>query len=307
MSSTRLVVTLLVRDEADVMAATLEFYLAQSPSRIIVTDNSSTDGTADILERYAESGHIDLIFEPNLQYRQSEWVTRMARSALHDHGADWVINADVDEFWMPVDRSRGLIEELSEVPEQFDMIQVVRDDLRALRSSSEERPWLRRLVWRDTCTVASNGNPLGLKAAHRAGPDVVVALGNHDVTGLALHSILPSRPLEILHVPLRSWQQFARKIENGGSSYEFNPEAAPQSGWHWREDYQLMKKGLLRPQVEKRLLGRRELAAGLLAGRFRRELWLRRHLTSLVGRAAHPELLTAALTHAPGRYLPTAP
>ena len=47
------------------------------------------------------SGHVRLIREPGEDLRQNEWVTRMARLAATEYGADWVINSDADEFWWP--------------------------------------------------------------------------------------------------------------------------------------------------------------------------------------------------------------
>ena len=97
----KLVMTLLARDEADIVDSWLAFHLNAGADFVIATDNRSQDGTTEILERYARSGHVHLIREPGEDLRQDEWVTRMARLAATDYGADWVINSDADEFWWP--------------------------------------------------------------------------------------------------------------------------------------------------------------------------------------------------------------
>lgn len=295
MADPRLVVTLLVRDEADIVAANLEFYLAQSPTKILVTDNGSVDGTSEILRAYEREGSIVVINEPALDYRQSEWVTRMARMASSEFAAEWVLNIDADEFWVPRHRERTLAAELAQIPGEYDLVSARRDDLRYTRSRSEHEPWNRRLIWRDTKTVATNGKPLGLKVAHRGFPDVVVAQGNHDVAGLPLHSVFPDSPIEILHLPLRSWAQYSKKIDNGGSAYESNQEFGPEVGWHWRQDYQLLRDGKLREEFDARLLTRGDVLRGILNGRFKRDTWLSRHLRGLVPKAVLPELLKKSL------------
>ena len=96
-----LVMTLLARDEIDVVDSWLAFHLNAGADLVIATDNRSEDGTTEVLERYARSGHVRLIREPGEDLRQDEWVTRMARLAATEYGADWVINSDADEFWWP--------------------------------------------------------------------------------------------------------------------------------------------------------------------------------------------------------------
>jgi hypothetical protein len=98
----KLVMTLLVRDEEDIVAANIDYHLARGVDFIIATDNRSTDKTAQILKSYQSRGQLHYIFEERDDYDQHAWVTSMARMAFTHYSADWVINNDADEFWWPL-------------------------------------------------------------------------------------------------------------------------------------------------------------------------------------------------------------
>ena len=74
------------------------------------------------------------------ELRQAEWVTRMSRLAATEHGADWVIPSDADEFWWP--RGGSLAEILAAVPARFGAVRglvrnfVLRSRRRAAFSSA---------------------------------------------------------------------------------------------------------------------------------------------------------------------------
>ena len=288
----RLVATLLVRDEVDVVAATIEYHLAQGVDLVLVTDNGSVDGTREVLAEYEHEGVVRVRDEPSHDYRQSEWVTSMARDAAR-LGADWVVNLDADEFWAARDSGATMREVLDGVPPQYGRVVTRRQDLvgRAVGAGA----WPRRLVWRDTQTVSSRGTPLGPKVAHRADPDVVVPQGNHDAHGPRVGPPLPLDPLIVRHVPLRTFAQFERKIVNGGSAYESNPDLPVTLGWHWREDYATFHAGGLQAVYRSRSMTPRRLTAGLVRRRIVRDTSLHDGLQSLVGRAVRPDLLRRVL------------
>src|SRR5689334_22157245 len=87
----KLVMALKVRDEGDVLEANLRFHHALGVAHFVVTDNGSTDETPEILRRYTDAGLATVLDEPGTDYRiaGAGWLTRMARIAATDLGADW--------------------------------------------------------------------------------------------------------------------------------------------------------------------------------------------------------------------------
>jgi hypothetical protein len=227
----KIVLTVLARDEADVVDAQLAFHLNAGVDYVVATDNNSQDGTTEILEAYARDGILHLIREPAEGLRQGEWVTRMARLAATDFGADWVINADADEFWWP--RGRSLKEVLAAVPDRYGIVQ-------AFWRSFVPRPddgsfFAERMTARLSQHAPINDptsfyRPL-IKVAHRADPHVIVSRGNHALAGSAFRTLTTWHPIEVLHFPLRSRAQWVRKVELQGEAFTKHIERSG-TGYH---------------------------------------------------------------------------
>lgn len=289
----RLVLTLLVRDEADVVAATIEHHLAAGVDFIVATDNGSADGTADILAAYRDAGVLELHHESEQTYEQARWVTFMAQRAASTHGADWVINADADEFWWPRDVG-SLSVALGTLPPQYGSVEAPRENLVA--APGRIGPWPDRLVLRDLLSLHERGGRIGSKLCHRADPQIAIAQGNHRVRSASLGPAWPGSPITVLHVPDRGYAQFENKIRVGGSSLAANPRLDPAFGWHWRADYERLRDGTLEQAWRARQLTEEQAEAGLAEGRLVRDGRLADRLRGLLAGAVRPDLLQAVLT-----------
>jgi hypothetical protein len=205
----RLVMTLVVRDEVDIVDAQIEYHLNAGVDFVLATDHDSRDGTTDILEKYARDGYLRL-FRERGEMRESEWRTRMARLAAVEHGADWVINTDGDEFWMP--RRGTLKQALVAVPNDVGIVW-------ALTRHFVPRPedggfFAERMTARLSLDAPLN-DPTSpyrphAKAAHRADPRIVVLFGSHDVVS-DLKRMHGWHPADVLHFPFRAREQYERK------------------------------------------------------------------------------------------------
>jgi hypothetical protein len=260
----RVVVTVLARDEADIIDDQVAFHLNAGADFVIATDNNSRDGTAAVLERYARDGVLHLIREPAEGLRQGEWVTRMARLAAEEYGADWVINTDADEFWWP--RGGSLDDVLGAVPQEYGVVQgfwrsfVPRPD--------DGQPFAERMTAR-LAQHAPINDPTSfyrpvVKVAHRADPDVTVARGNHALADSPFRTLATWHPIEVLHFPLRSQAQWMRKVELQGDAFTKHIERSG-TGYHLK-GYDALERGRIDEQHASLVVDDSALEQGLQDG-----------------------------------------
>jgi glycosyltransferase involved in cell wall biosynthesis len=274
----KLVMTLLVRDEQDILRENLDFHLANGVDEIIVMDNLSSDGTADIAREYERAGFVRYMFQPQDDYSQGRWVTEMARRASEELHADWVINSDADEFWWS--HTGSLKDALASVGAGPVAVSAERTNFVPRAGNGE--PFWRRMNVRHAASVNFLGQPLPPKVAHRALPDIVVAQGNHSVYlgDRAVPTV--AAPITILHFPVRSHAQFLNKIVKGGAAYARNTDLDPAIGKTWRSLYQVYLDGKFDEAYAREVLTDGQIANGVERGTLVRDERLAEALEHIV-------------------------
>jgi len=119
--------------------------------------------------------------------------------------------------------------------------------------------------WRRTDSLTQDGDPMAVKVAHRASPEVEVAVGNHAVSGLG-GRIRDDGRIEILHFPVRSWEQYERKIRLGIAAVEHNSSYGPEVFYHWRRSSRLLQEGRLADEWASWVYDDDALAGAMAAG-----------------------------------------
>ncbi len=243
----KIIMTLLVKDEEEMLEENLLFHRSMGVDAFIITDNNSTDRTPEIIGKYQKKGWVvEFIRETGTNYAQKKWVDRMVQAASVKHKADWIINADADEFWYYPGGFKPLLAQTRANVLMCDMRNVYPEE------------GLRWSEWDKTVREVKDTDAYDLslysifsrhrgKVMHRANGYLQIAMGNHKVLMLCRRKA--HCDILIYHYTVRDKAYFLRKMINGGKQLEQNPKK--HGGRHWRYYYQLYKENKLAEEYDR--------------------------------------------------------
>jgi len=231
-----------VKNEIDIIEAFARHTLALV-DYLVVLDNGSRDGTAEVLRALAKEGlPLEIVEDASPGQYQPQRMTRlMHEHAVAHYDADWVFPLDGDEFLAASDGD-SLIPE-GAVPDRplllawHTYIPDKSDDL------GELNPVLR--IRRRRTVEGREYAKVIVPRALAALPQATLAQGNHDLLVDGRRCEPRAHPsCRLAHFPLRSLGQYATKIALTSLQYQAMARRDPEAGHHYRNPFELLKQDL---------------------------------------------------------------
>lgn len=187
----KLALTIVVDGAVEALDAQLAFHLAAGADVVVASRDGASGAATEILESFARGGRVRLVDRGG--------HTELARLAIEEHEAEWVIPAAADEFWWP--RGESLADVLAVIPPRYRVVQGLVRSFAGGKGDGffgEERTVRSSLLGPD----GADGRPPGemLLPVYRAEPAIVVdpddwTLGGRRVPLRAWY------PIEVLRFP----------------------------------------------------------------------------------------------------------
>jgi glycosyltransferase involved in cell wall biosynthesis len=288
-----------VVDEADIVEYFIEYHLALGIDGFVATDVGSTDGTLDILDRYARRGCLHLLRDPDPAAPRAGYDGYIMVEAAKDvYRADWCLCCDADEFWVfGCQDARAYFASVPSPIAIFPRYNVVPSrDAQSARllhfaefSLLARRPLdfrydCRRLGERETADALLADYPPEI--LRKVAPKVAARADSIRSLSVGFHDAVPSDPAHtqhyveagyIAHFPARSPGQWQHKAELVSRYLVNNPPeldpitGCPHSHFHWVRLSALLAHGLVGQDFARQVLSVDEIEAGLRGGLLSRE------------------------------------
>jgi len=263
------VMTILVKDEIDIIETNIRTHANLGVDAFVVMDNNSTDGTREKLEELKKEFEITIIDEKGL-YNQARWMKKLASTAKKIYNPDWVINNDADEFWLP---KEGTIKEALNFKgavltcQRYNM---VLDESVANGNFFDAKYHVHNPVFYRKETQLTQEYPsivlskIGPKVITNPKGLILIRGGNHK----ALHwgnlwdywrhydKIKRFNKIEVFHYVIRSYEQFEKHIINRKRLLEDKKHI--RMGPHYRRWVKLYNEGKLKEEFENRIVFKKD-------------------------------------------------
>lgn len=260
MSSGKIVLITMPYDQADIVEDFLDWHLDLGVDLILALDGGSTDGTTDVLERYARTKRVVWFSLPERDMTKYSIADELAAMARDRHEADWIIYCDVDEFVCTHGKSLRTVLADSD-SEGITLLVLPRrtmigppippgrrvTEVLTLRIDRTVEPSAEQMISGDL-PVPFAFVEVGGHIAVRAAAIGSFASGMHSAT-IAWGTSATS-DLYILHYAIRGYEEFRQKVRNTEKWLEDNPHLPHLWGWHWRRWIQLERAGRLREDYD---------------------------------------------------------
>ena len=256
----KLFMTLVVKDEQDIIEQNIRFHHAMGVDGFIVTAHNCTDKTNAILDKLKRDGVvIEIIEKTTPDHKHKIWVNEMVDIARKKYGANWVINADADEFYysQSLDLKKSIIKESSGKTNVLwvDSLFLFPDD----RADFLNCPYFvtnpitkfrAQELKIDTDTLFEDfiGSQGCTKVIHKTRGFISVVDGNHDVD---MHNRVKhqSADIRLYHYHIRNYNGWEQKVKRWQNSIFLLPDG---QGDHMKHMVALYQNGKLRDEYDRK-------------------------------------------------------
>ncbi len=248
----KLAMTLLVKDEEELIEKNIRFHRAMGVNCFVITIHNSTDKTLSIVEQLKREGiPIEIIIaNDNMGYMQDTRVDKMIKIAKKKFKADWVINADADEFYYSKDLNlrksitKYNIGNVIEIDSTFSFPNKYKDRISNPYFITRYMP----KFWYET---EQNIPPYGrfsgarccLKVIHKTKGYLKISFGNHNVT-MINKKLFTTGDIVLYHFSDGNYNDFKTKVKRYTTTFN-NSEQQSEVGTHVQKLIELYECGKL--------------------------------------------------------------
>ncbi len=260
-----LTMTLLVKNEADIIEKNITTHAKLGVDSFVVMDNNSNDGTKEILEELQKRYEITIIDEKGT-YNQAKWMTKLTHIAAKKYNPKWLIPNDADEFWIPKEKSLK-----DALPKKGSVLTINRYNMllyEGLKNIFESTFFVKNPIFY-TKESQKNQDNISILLA-KISPKIIVRPkgllwirgGNHKALHLLnlrdyfkhYDKIKRYEKVEVFHYPIRSYEQFEKNIINRRELLKKRAKMGP----HYKRWVKLLNEGKLQEEFFNNILIKKE-------------------------------------------------